>query len=102
MADKRVVVVTGASRGLGKEIALAFASKDVSLVLAARTLSELNQTAKEVEKRGAHTLVVKTDVRSVSDCTNLVKKTLERFSRIDILVNNAGVFCKKPFDETVE
>ncbi len=87
----KVAVVTGAGRGIGRAIALAFACEGADLVLAARSVDKLNEVAAEVQAIGRQTLVVPTDVSSEDDVTNLRDRTLEAFGRVDILVNNSGV-----------
>ena len=86
-----VVLVTGASRGIGREIALAYARRGAQLVLAARTAETLAAVGREVEAIGAEVLAIPTDVASSSAVDALIAGTIERFGRIDVLVNNAGI-----------
>ena len=86
----RVALITGAGRGIGRAIALAYAKEGASLALAARTLSELEETAREAEALGALTHVVQVDVTNEEEVAEMVRQTVERFSTIDVLVNNAG------------
>jgi 3-oxoacyl-[acyl-carrier protein] reductase len=86
-----VAVVTGAGRGIGRAIALALGAEGVHLVLAARNVGELQQTASEVAKFAVQCDVVPTDVSDPEQVQALVDRTLRRFDRIDILVNNAGM-----------
>ena len=88
---ERVALITGAGRGIGRAIALAYAKEGAKLALAARTISELEETAKQAEALGATTYVVRADVADEPQVNRMVQRTLERFSKIDILVNNAGV-----------
>ena len=88
--ENKVVIVTGASSGIGKETALAFAKEKSIVVLASRNLDKLTPLADEIKKMGAKVLVVKTDVSNQDDIQNLVNTTLNMYGRIDILVNNAG------------
>jgi NAD(P)-dependent dehydrogenase (short-subunit alcohol dehydrogenase family) len=97
--DGKVAIVTGSSRSIGKAIAIAFAKEGASLVLAARTKSGLNATAKYIENLGREALVVPTDVKEEAQIDNLFKKTLERFGRLDILVNNSGIFNGGKIDQ---
>jgi len=83
--DGKVAVITGAGRGIGKAIALAFAGEGAKVVCASRTRKEIDAVAKEVGG-----LAVTCDVASETDAKNLMDTTLEAFGRIDILVNNAG------------
>ena len=87
----RVALITGGGRGIGRAIALAYAKEGARLALAARTLSELQETAKQAEKLGAETCVIRTDVTEQHHVDEMVKSTLARYSTIDILVNNAGI-----------
>jgi gluconate 5-dehydrogenase len=89
--DGKVVLITGASRGLGKAVALGFAEAGAKLVLAARNEDLLNEVAAEAGEFGAETLTVKCDVGVESELVALVEKTVERFGRIDVLINNAGI-----------
>jgi|DewCreStandDraft_2_1066082.scaffolds.fasta_scaffold00165_14 NAD(P)-dependent dehydrogenase (short-subunit alcohol dehydrogenase family) len=87
----KVAVVTGAGRGIGRAIALAFAREGADLVLAARSVDKLNEVAGEITGMGRQALVVPTDVSSEESVANLRDRTLEHFGRVDILVNNSGV-----------
>ena len=89
--ENRVAIVAGAGRGIGREIALAYAREGARMTLAARTQSELEETAQQAQSLGATVHVIPTDISDQSQVEHLVEQTLERFSRIDILVNNAAV-----------
>jgi len=86
----RVAIVTGSGRGIGKGIALAFAEAGADVVVLARTLSEIEETASEIRAMGKRALAIPTDVRRPDQVTDLVNKTVEEFGRVDVLVNNAG------------
>jgi len=92
----KVVIITGAGRGIGKAIALSFAREQSRLVLAARTKTEIEKVADEVKREGADVLVVPTDVTKEDQVDRLVKSAHSAFGRIDVLVNNAGfgIFSK--------
>ena len=92
MSDKSLLnkVVTGASRGIGKGIALAFAEAGADLVLSARTIPDLEQTAREVESLGRRALVVEMDSYKYDTVEAVISKAVEHFGRVDVLVNNAG------------
>lgn len=87
----RVVVITGASSGIGAATAQLFSRKGWAVVLAARSHDKLQKMAAEMMADGGKVLAVPTDVTVKSDIENLVQKTLDAFGRIDVLVNNAGV-----------
>jgi NAD(P)-dependent dehydrogenase (short-subunit alcohol dehydrogenase family) len=88
----RVVVVTGGSRGLGREMVAAFAARRASVVIASRKLQACREFADEVTRRyGAKALPVACNVSNWADCDALVDTVYDRFGRIDVLVNNAGL-----------
>ena len=89
--EGRVALITGAGRGIGRAIALAYAKEGAQLALAARTLVELEETALQAERLGAATCVIPTDVTDKAQVDQMVERTLDRFSTLDILVNNAGI-----------
>ena len=97
--ENKVVVITGASSGIGKACALAFAQRGAKVVLAARKPEKLDKAVVECEKLGAEALAVKTDVAIESDCQNLMKCAVERFGGIDILINNAGISMRAAFED---
>jgi dehydrogenase/reductase SDR family protein 4 len=86
----KVALVTGASRGIGKAIAVAFADAGADVVIASRNLPDLEKVAQEIEAKGRKALCVPTHTRKIDDLNNLVDKAVEGFKRIDILVNNAA------------
>ena len=87
----RVALITGAGRGIGRAIALAYAQEGASLALAARTRRDLEQTAQEAQGLGATTCIVPVDVADPAQVEDLVRQTVGSFGTIDILVNNAGM-----------
>jgi NAD(P)-dependent dehydrogenase (short-subunit alcohol dehydrogenase family) len=89
--DGKVAVVTGASSGLGVGFARALAQAGADVVLAARRVDRLAETAAIVESEGRRALAVACDVSDPEACTNVIARAMEEFGRVDVLVNNAGV-----------
>jgi NAD(P)-dependent dehydrogenase (short-subunit alcohol dehydrogenase family) len=96
----KVAIVTGAGRGIGREVAFRFASAGVKVVLASRTKDEIEAVSLEIASRGGEALAVPTDVNSESDIKKMVTSAEEHFGPVDILVNNAGMMILKPLAET--
>lgn len=96
MLDSKVVIVTGASSGLGVSFAQAFAEAGAHVVLGARRAARLTQTTALVEAAGRRALPVVTDVAEPQQCQALVDAALERFGQVDVLINNAGVGSAHP------
>lgn len=94
-----VVVITGASRGIGAELARQLAARGARLALAARDTAALDAVAAECRQRGAEVEVLRTDVAVEGDCRQLIEWTVARFGRIDTLVNNAGATMWARVDE---
>lgn len=96
MKDK-IVVITGASSGIGKALAYEFGNKGAIVVLAARNHDKLNEIVVDLNKRGIQAMDVKTDVTVENDCRQLIEKTIEKFGRIDVMINNAGISMRALF-----
>ena len=103
--DGRVAIVTGASRGIGAEIAILFASEGAKIVCAARTLNEgdhrmlsgsLSSTVKKIKDAGGQAIAVAVDVSNEDDCKKLVNAAQDVFGTVDILVNDAALTYYKP------
>src|SRR3954454_6743316 len=94
--DGRVAIVTGASSGLGVAFARGLAEAGADLVLGARRVDRLADTAQLVEAAGRRALTVATDVADPDSCSNLVAMAMEEFGRVDVLVNNAGIGTAAP------
>jgi len=95
----KVVIITGASSGIGEACAYAFSEKGAKVILAARRQNELKKVEDQIKKRGGEVISVKTDVRIIDDCKNLIDRTLEKFGRIDVLINNAGISMRATFKD---
>jgi NAD(P)-dependent dehydrogenase (short-subunit alcohol dehydrogenase family) len=91
MLKDKVTLVTGASQGLGKALALAFAKEGAQVVVNARSEESIRPVAEEVEGIGAEVLAVAADVSKGADVERMVNEAVERFGKIDVLVNNAGL-----------
>jgi short-subunit dehydrogenase len=98
----KTVVLTGASSGIGKAMAIALAEQRPRLVLAARDEAALQEVAAACQEKGADTLVVPTDVSVPEQCEKLVRAAVERFKVLDVLVNNAGIGMIARFDEITD
>ncbi len=104
----RVAVVTGASRGIGRAIAVEFARAGADVVVAARSSEKapsklpgtIEETAREVEVAGGRAIAVPTDVTDEAQVQAMAQRTLDEFGRVDILVNNAGISFPAPFSQT--
>lgn len=93
----KVVVVTGASSGIGEAVAREFAKAGSKVVLAARSVDRLRIITEELTGNGYDAIYVATDVSIEADCRNLIVKTIERFGTVDILINNAGISMRATF-----
>lgn len=92
MLKGKCAIVTGASRGIGKAIAIKLASLGASIVINYRSSeSEAENVAKEVKKFGVEAMLVKADISNIEEAEKLVKEAKEKFGKIDIMVNNAGI-----------
>jgi citronellol/citronellal dehydrogenase len=103
----RVALITGASRGIGKNIALALAKQGVNIVIAAKSTESTEKlpgsiydTAKEVEALGAKALPIQCNVRNIEEIDGAIAKTIETFGRVDMAINNAGALWWKSMLET--
>ena len=100
--EGKIAIVTGASRGIGRAIALRLAQDGATLVLASRTDADLTKVASEIRSAGGHATCVASDLRNVEAPTSLVKAAVAAHGGIDILVNNAGATKRGDFFELTE
>jgi NAD(P)-dependent dehydrogenase (short-subunit alcohol dehydrogenase family) len=101
--EGKVVMITGASRGLGRALAHAFSEENASLVLNSRTDDSLQPVAQELSEGGADVLAVPANVSVAADLEKLVNEAVERFGKIDVLINNAGLLGPRvPIEEYPE
>ena len=89
--SNKIAIITGAGRGIGRAISIAFAKEGAKVSLVARTVSELEETAQLIEEYGSQSIVIPTDVTEPGSVTAMVQETISRYGRVDILVNNAGI-----------
>ena len=95
----KVVVITGASSGIGKACAWYFAKNGSKVVLAARSKNKLKVIGEEMMSAGYDVFTVQADVSVEEDCQRLMLETINRFKKIDILINNAGISMRATFEE---
>src|ERR1035438_7321646 len=95
----KVVVITGASSGIGEATALLLADRDAKVVLGARGQNRLKTPAARIADAGGEAAYAPTDVKRREDVTNLLKLACERYGKVDVLVNNAGIMPVSPLDD---
>jgi len=98
MRDK-VIIITGATSGIGKALAYECASRGARLVLSARNNEKLMEISEDLLRTGVSVLPVKADVSVEEDCRELIRKSVSEFGTIDVLVNNAGISMRALFEE---
>jgi 3-oxoacyl-[acyl-carrier protein] reductase len=96
----KVAIVTGAGRGIGRAISIALGKEGATVVLAARTISKLRETAGQVAKAGGKAEIVVTELTKEESIKNLIGVTNKKFGRLNILVNNAGVTHSAKLEQT--
>src|SRR3712207_305970 len=99
MLRGKVAVITGASQGLGRALALAFAREGARVVFNSRSEESIRPVAEEAEDMGAEVLALVADVSRDADVERLVGAAVERFGHVDVLVNNAGVLGARRSEE---
>ena len=100
--SRKVAIVTGGAKGIGRAIVAAFAGSGVASVIADIDLDAAEAAAKEVRRSGGEAIAIRADVACVDDIVRLVGETVTRYGRIDILVNNAGILSNTPYDRIAE
>ena len=98
----RIAVVTGSSEGIGKAIAIAFATSDeyLGIIVNSRKIEEAQKVADEIKTIGCDSIAIQADVSKENDCVRLIEDTITHYGRIDVLVNNAGIQKDVPFEQT--
>ncbi len=97
--NNKVVIITGASEGIGRALSLKFAAQQAKVVIAARNETRLKELKREIETLGGSALLITTDVTDKDSCKNLIESTINAHGQIDVLVNNAGRTIWTPFEE---
>jgi NADP-dependent 3-hydroxy acid dehydrogenase YdfG len=97
--EGKVVVITGASSGIGEATALLLAERGAKVVLGARGLDRLEALADRIVRAGGGAVYARTDVKRREDLSNLVNLACERYGKLDVLVNNAGIMPVSPLDD---
>ncbi len=98
--NDKIVIITGASSGIGKSLAIEFAKRGANLVLAARQFVTLCELTESLEKQySIKAIAVQCDVTNEEDCAHLIKQTLSTFGNIDVLINNAGISMRALFND---
>ncbi|MGQ9695092.1 MAG: SDR family NAD(P)-dependent oxidoreductase [Thermodesulfobacteriota bacterium] len=97
--EGKVAIVTGASKGIGKGIALRYAQEGATVVLASRSLNLLEAIARQINEKGGQALAIEVDVAQYASVAQMIEKAYKYFGRLDILVNNAGIAMVAPSEE---
>lgn len=107
--ENKVAIVTGASSGIGKSIALTLAEAGANVILVSRRIDLLNQLVEQINRKGQKSLAIKADISKKDEVDGMLEKALGEFEKIDILVNNAGInrralieiFSEKDWDDVI-
>jgi NADP-dependent 3-hydroxy acid dehydrogenase YdfG len=97
--EDKVVIITGASSGIGEATAVMLAERGAKVVLGARGLNRLEALARRIEATGGEVTYAQTDVRRREELTSLVSLALDRYGQLDVLINNAGIMPVSPLDD---
>ncbi len=95
----KVVVITGASSGIGKALAYEFAKHGAKVVIGARNKEKLSQISEDINRQGGESVFYVTDVTIENDCKNLILTARQKFGKIDVLINNAGISMRALFKD---
>ncbi|KPA10024.1 Short chain dehydrogenase [Candidatus Magnetomorum sp. HK-1] len=100
--ENKRIIITGASSGIGKEMALQLSQQSARLTLAARSVDRLAEVAHLCQENGAQAIYVQTDVSDATQCKNLIQTSVNKFGGIDLLVNNAGYTMWAKFEDMLD
>lgn len=98
--QNKVVVITGASSGIGKALAYEFSRHGSKIVMGARNYNALTEIAKDIKNNGGDAIIAQTDVSIEADCKNLILTAIDQYGKVDILINNAGISMRALFENT--
>jgi len=87
----KIAIVTGAGRGIGKAISLAYADEGANVIAISRTLSEVEETARQIRSTGKHATAIRADISNIGEVENAISFVIKEFGQVDILVNAAGI-----------
>lgn len=96
----KVAVITGASSGIGKSLALCFANAGYAVVISGRNQQRMKEVQDQIEKEGGKAICVMTDVSKEADCKRLIDESIAAFGQLDVLINNAGMSMRALFEKT--
>lgn len=96
--ENKIAIVTGAGKGIGREIALELGAEGAQVILVSRTKEDLDKVAAEIEEKGGKALPMPRDLTDSAQVQSMVDETVDKFGRIDILVNNAGGYPKEIYN----
>ena len=111
MGERKTVLITGGSRGIGKEVATVFAENGYDIIINyVSDKTDIESLKKEFDEKGVESLIIKADVSKQEEVDNLIKQAIEKFEKIDVLVNNAGItkdnllmrMSEEEFDKVIE
>ena len=96
--NNKVVIITGASSGIGKALAFAFGQEGANIVITGRKKEALFEVSNELTQKGINNLAIVSDVSIEADNIDVVNKTIEKYGKIDVLINNAGISMRSMFE----
>ena len=98
----KIALVTGGSRGIGKQIVKTYAAQGATVIIASRNINDCQKVAEEVIQAGGNAMAISCDMANLEDIANMYKQIEDEFGKLDILVNNAGVSITKPSIEVTK